>query len=244
MKTSQIVANVAPGLAKTNHFTVLLTPPASATKGIPKGNTNLQKVLLFCDTAQLPGVNVNTMQTRTYGEVREMPYELNYEPITMTFYVDSQMYVKKMFDNWTLGTQIGDSRKFNYYDNYVTNMKIFVQDAAEKNRYVVELFEAYPKTVSAVSMDYASRDIMKISVTMMYKYWRSTTLNSEVVKRNITSNGGFGLQNVQGLFNYAADAITGGYYSDFLDFQDSVNQNLQALPEQFMDYTGFVPADL
>lgn len=244
MKTSQIVANVAPGLAKTNHFTVLLTPPTSATRGIPKGNTNLQKVLLFCDTIQLPGVNVNTMQTRTYGEVREMPYEINYEPITMTFYVDSQMYVKKMFDNWTLGTQIADTRKFNYYDNYVTNLKIFVQDAGEKNRYMVELFEAYPKTVSAVSMDYASRDIMKVQVTMMYKYWRSTSLNSEVVTRNITHNGGFGLQNVQGLFDYAANAVTGGYYSEFLDFQDSVNQNLQALPEQFMDYTGFVPADL
>lgn len=243
MRTSDIVANVAPGMAKSNHFTILMTPPPAAMAGIGRGNTNLQKVLLFCDTAQLPGLNINTAQIRTFGEIREMPYEFNYEPITLTFYVDSQMYVKKMFDNWINSIQLGDTRKMEYYDNYVTPMKIFVQDTSERNRYVVELFEAYPKTVSAVNMDYASRDIMKVTVTMMFKYWRSHTMNPQKVTRNISSNGGFGLSNLQSAFDYGMDTITGGYYSKFLNFQESVNNNFNVYPETQNVDTGTFYAD-
>lgn len=244
MKISQFMTQVAPGMAPTNRFTVLMTPPPTAMVGIGGGNTNLQKVLLFCDTAQLPGLNLNTAPIRTFGEVREMPYEFNFEPITMTFYVDADLYVKKMFDNWIQRTQLGDSRKFDYYDNYVTEMKIFVQDKMDNNRYVVSLFEAYPKTVSAVNMDYAAKDIMKVTVTFQYKYWRSDKYATKTVNKNITSNGGFGLANLQSFFDYGMDTITGGYYSKFTSFQENINQQyFGVVPERQNIYTGTVYAD-
>ena len=41
--------------------------------------------------------------------------------------------------------------------------------------------EAYPKSVGAVQMDYSSKEIMKIDVTMMFKYWRASEDKFDVV---------------------------------------------------------------
>ena len=233
MKTSAIVAQMAPGLAKTSRFAIQVRPPTYVMENLGTGNTNLQKVLLFCDTVMIPGLTVNTNPTRTYGEVREMPNEFNYEPITATFYVDADMYVKKIFDNWILGIQDGDSRAFRYYDDYIAmgTMDIIVQDTKERNRYAVQLHEVYPKAVDSVILDTANTQIMKLSVTFQYKYWRSTKESLGVVTKNINKSGGFGLSSIQGFFDYGVNFLTSGYTSSFLGFQNKVNSNLSVLPE-------------
>lgn len=240
MKTSDFVAKISTGLAKSNKFLVFFTPPqmiSSALGGIGGtgnvDNATLQNMLLLCDTAQLPGLNIDTIQNRTFGEVREIPYEFNYEPITLTFFVDANMNVKKLFDLWINAVQIGDTRKFNYYDSYTCPMKIYVQDMEEKNRYIVEMFEAYPKTVSAIQLDFANRDVMKIQVTMMYKYWRSYqvayTVGSDVAKPEF--------------FDYTTNVSTNQYYNNFSDFQQDYNSKYGS-PENFLNYTGNTPTFL
>lgn len=232
MKTSDLIAKISGGLAKSNRFLVFLSPPqliSSALGGFSgsMSNSNLQNILLLCDSAQLPGLNVNTVQNRTFGEVREIPYEFNYEPITLTFYVDADMNVKKLFDAWINSIQIDETRKFNYYDSYTCPMKIYVQDMAEKNRYIVEMMEVYPKTVSAVQLDFANRDVMKLQVTMMYKYWRSYqvayTFGSDAVKYDT--------------FDYTTNVQTDQYFNNFTDFQQDYNDTYGS-PENFLNYTG------
>ena len=81
-------------MARQNRFVVLFTPPSGVN---PQA---LQKVLLFCDTVQLPGVNFSTIQNRTYGEFREVPYEKLYDNVNMTFYVDNDLKVKDLFEGY------------------------------------------------------------------------------------------------------------------------------------------------
>jgi hypothetical protein len=142
-------------------------------------NTNqYRKMMLFCEAVQLPGLNVNTTPIRTFGEVREMPYEMNYDPITLSFYVDGNMVIKGIFDEWILSVHNINTRNFNYYNNYTADVvKIFVEDLTNRPKYIVGLYEVYPKTVSAVQMGYDQKDVMKLSVSFAYKYWRSETLN-------------------------------------------------------------------
>jgi len=100
---------------------------------------------------------------------------MNYDAIQMSFYVDGDMVIKGLFDNWIKGVQTGTSRNFNYYNDYISDpVSISVENLQDKTTYTVLLYEAYPKTVSAVQMGYDQRDIMKLSVTMMYKYWESS----------------------------------------------------------------------
>lgn len=209
------------GLARNNRFSILLTKPDFITMD----NSSLQTLNLFCDTAQLPGININTNQVRVYGEIREVPYEISYEPVTLTFYVDNNLMVKKFFDEWLLGVNIGDSRNFRYYDEYAKSIQIDVEDLNDRSLYRVYLMEAYPKNVSAVSLDYASKDVMKLSVTFQYKYWRSEQLSGEN--------------------EFAYDEATyppEKYLNNFIDYQMEVNKNLGfVFPEGIGEFTGITP---
>lgn len=160
------------GLARSNRYVVKFTPPlAGLDSKVP------QTLSLFCDQVQLPGMNFSTAQNRTYGEFREIPYEKLFDNLNMSFYVDKNMYVKRVFDNWMEAIQNPGTRTFNYYKNYTTGMDIEVHDLMDRITYVVSLWECYPKTIGAIQMDYASKDVMKMSVTMQYKYWTSQLIS-------------------------------------------------------------------
>lgn len=167
-------------IARTNRYAVFFTPPVAIDgegKPVSPDFGAGRKILMFCDSAQLPGINISTTQNRTYGEFREIPYEKLFDNVTLSFYVDQDMKVKQLFDEWVNGIQNPKSRTFNYYNNYTTKMTIDVQDINDKTRYTMTLHECYPKTISNIQLDASSKDIMKMSVSMQYKYWTSSTVS-------------------------------------------------------------------
>ena len=169
-------------IARNNRYAVIFTPPARVNPGA------LQKVLLFCDQIQLPGVNYSTTQNRTFGEFRETPYEKLYDNLTMSFYVDNDMKVKGLFDDWIGSIQDPITRKFSYYNDYISNMTIEIQDLQNKTRYEMTLWECYPKNISSIQLDYANKDFMKMTVSMQYKYWTSTTISPLADGQKIPTN--------------------------------------------------------
>lgn len=168
------------GLARSSRFRVLLSLPA-AIRSAANFNQELEKVLLYCDTASLPGISLTTTQSRTYGEFREIPYEKAFEPLNLTFYVDSNMTVKYMFDAW-LSHIINPSTKIvSYYKSYVVPIDIYVEDIMNNTKYHCRMNEAYPKTVGSITLDYSSRDIMKLSVTFAYRNFDTIRVSSSNV---------------------------------------------------------------
>lgn len=189
------------GLSRTNRFTVQLTPPAANPEDV-------RRMLLFCEKASLPGINYATTQNRTYGELREIPYDKLFDTVNLTFHVDRKMTVKKIFDDWMMYIQNPVNRSFQWYKNYITDMKIQVQDLEDKVTYEVALFEAYPKSVSAIAMDAEGKDTMRLEVTFQYKYWTSS-----LIEQN--SNGEL----------LTADGLN-KYISDFSGFQERFSKGL------------------
>lgn len=215
------------GMARTNRYSVILGSPISVKQAqtssgyIPAG-TDMQGLLLYCDQVQLPGVNYATIQNRTFGELREVPYDRMFETINMSFYVDNNMSVKAFFDQWMSSIQNPSSRTFNYYENYITDMIIQVEDLKDEKRYEVKLFECYPKSVGSIQMDYASKEVMKVQVTMQYKYWISETSTpgvSNSQNREISDLSAY---------EFADDlldefGIPSTYLNDFNSFQNQFN---------------------
>jgi hypothetical protein len=158
-------------LARNNRYAVMFTPPNQINPAA------LQKVLLFCDQIQLPGVNYSTVQNRSFGELREVPYDKLYDNLTMSFYVDTDMKVKTLFDDWISSIQDPTTRTFSYYNDYVSTMTIEVQDLQNKTRYEMTLSECYPKNIGSIQLDYGNKDFMKMQVTMQYKYWSATPIS-------------------------------------------------------------------
>jgi hypothetical protein len=207
------------GMARTNRFRVILTPPSK----LPQlGVEGLKNILLFCDQVQIPGLNLATIQNRTYGEFREVPYEKLYGDIQMSFYVDNNLTVKGLFDDWMNLIQSPGSRNFEYYDNYTSSMQIEVLDTNDRLRHRTYIYEAYPKTISPIQMDYASKDVMKLQVNMQYKYWKSENFEvyDEPVEKPIVPEPPSGEKNY---------LVPESYTNDFNKYQEDYNNAQKAI---------------
>jgi hypothetical protein len=176
MKISDFVTSISSGIARTNRFSIIMDLPWAA---LPTKELNsFSELRILCDQVQLPGLNVNTAPIRTFGEIRETPYELAYEPIQFTFYSDAGMNINAYFSEWIKNIQNPTRRSFRYYDDYICKqMQIMVQDTEDDNRYQVNLYEVYPKSIGSVQLDYGSKDVMKFTVTMIYKYWEYAVID-------------------------------------------------------------------
>lgn len=221
-KLNEFIGNVKTGLAKTTHFEVIIARPP-ALQGEPI-NSNIRKIFMFCDQAQLPGITYSTNQVRSYGEFKDVPYEKLYENINLSFYVDSDFMVKDFFDSWMNSIQNPKTRDFNYATTYIApTIDIIVQDAQDVSRYSCTLYNAYPKSVSAVQLDYAGKDVMKLQVTIAYQYSQSGALGNY----NKVADANLG-EVVPALpsFSYGYNSFTTipqNYFSNFASFQDQID---------------------
>lgn len=153
------------GLARANSYEVSIPMPGLSPDGA-------KLITLFCDATNLPGMSLASQPVRMYGEAREMPYEPIYEPVQLSFYLDSGMEVKMAFERWMNSIINPATREMKYYSDYVRDVSIKVVNRDNKSPYAVTLFEAYPKTISSIQMEAQSRDIIRLNVTLQYKYWR------------------------------------------------------------------------
>lgn len=169
------------GLARTNRYTISIPFPIFGEKGVGQygiQGSSGQTINLLCDSVQIPGMNISTDPARIFGEDREMPYERTYEPFTTTFYVDSNLQVKTAFDNWMSMIIDPKTRTIGYYRDYVKDIKIHVENVDDSRPLTITVFEAYPKSVMGIQMSYSLNNVMSLSVTWQYRYWKSENLTS------------------------------------------------------------------
>lgn len=166
------------GLARTNRYRVVID--------LPSNDTNTKRLLTtFCETASLPSVSLSTSPVSIYTERREMPYERVYDTLTLSFYVDSSLKIKSVFDDWMDRIVNPSNLTIGYYKDYVRPIYIYVENVDESSPYVVTINEAYPKSMSAVQLDASAKDIMKLSVTFQYRNWAS--FNTTVPPKTFTT---------------------------------------------------------
>jgi hypothetical protein len=232
-----ISAIAGEGLMRTSRFAVMFTLPSAIAEG--QYSRDMRKILLYCDNINLPGITLETTAAKTFGEHREMPYNKLFDTINMSFYVDNSMTVKLLFDNWMGAIQDPDTRIFNYYRDYTTDITIDVFDVADKSRYQVTLYQCYPKAINPVQMDYANKDVMKMTVAMQYKYWRSTSATNT----NIGSLDIPAFSNTQDALNqYLGDtaAVPSTYFTNFQQYQTGFNSFEQGRASLFSSETASV----
>ena len=217
---NNFIAEVRNGMAKANHFSTIIALPFTISAEAQN------KVLLFCDQSQLPGISFGSNQVRSYGEFKEVPYEKIYEPITLSFYVDAKMTVKSIFDKWTDLIQDTTSRDFNWPNEYIApTIDIIVENSEGRDAYIVTLYNCYPKSVGAIQLDYAAKDVMKLSVGITYQYAVMQQLDYPSPTQDFRDSSGKTMED----FNYgfkSTSEIPTEYLNDFTSFQNDVNSFL------------------
>lgn len=210
------------GLMRSSRYAVLLSPPKSVGSVV-----NMRKLLLFCSEISLPGLNLITNQIRQYGEVREVPSEKTFDNINMTFYVDNNMEVKLFFDRWLDSIQNPYTRTFEYYQNYITDLDIEVEDLKDRKRYAVKLSECYPKSISPITLGYETKEVMKLQVSMNYKYWRSVAYSTPKDVKESQFSRFFRMPTINGNpipGTTNTQSVPTEYTNNFSGFQQQVNQ--------------------
>lgn len=158
------------GLAREYRFEVVITPPFALSSRL--GTT--EKLILYCQSASMPGISFLSNPVLTYGEPREVIYNRTFEPVELEFLVNSHMEVKTYFDEWANSIVDPVTRMHSYYSDYIGTVDIsqlLYSIDGNETRYTVRLFEAFPKAIQPIQYNYSSKEVTKLRVTMQYKYW-------------------------------------------------------------------------
>ena len=150
----------------------------------------------FVESVDMPGRTLDTTDFRTYGPKRSIVTGHSFSgEITMTVYCDKYLRQRGFFEMWQKAAFDQGTNNVHFYDEYTGGLRIYQLGAfaenADRDRisYGVELFECFPKTISAVSYNQGSEnEIQKISVSLAFKSWINLTLDQV---GNYTVGGGF-----------------------------------------------------
>ena len=163
------LSNVATGLATKNRYRISISGRGpSAVGGFSEASD------LMCESIEFPGQNFSSSpDLLRYGPSREAATGVTYAPITASFMCSPDMREKRFFEVWQSLVMDMDTWEPRFYQDYIGGMKIYQLDRQDNSSYMVELFEVYPKTITAQDLGYATNDAYHtIAVELIFHHWK------------------------------------------------------------------------
>lgn len=108
------------GLAKPHQYSLFFAGPFDL---IPTDAS--KRLTINCEECFFPSKNIFTSDVRHYGHMYKYPYSQEYtNEVTMIFRVGSDMYEKRVFEEWMNMIIDKTTKNHEYYDNYTTRIGI------------------------------------------------------------------------------------------------------------------------
>jgi len=132
----------------------------------------------------MPGRTLLTYDHRQLATPYRVPYsQSQYDPVTLSFLTDSNFNTRTYFETWQGAVLNVSSNTVNYYDEFVSDIRIIlINPDGYDSEYYVDLYECYPLTIGQVDLGYANDGFAKIPVTFSYKYWQSSTDDTQIMR--------------------------------------------------------------
>jgi len=172
------------GMMKPNRFEVIINPPSCVggaslqTTNAGQANTGAMDmgrlVSLFADTAQLPQTRINVASQRIFGPPTFHAQNADYggDNISLTFYVDRDMQVKRFFDTWVDGIVDRTAGTVSYLADYATTMTVNQLDETDTITYSAKFEDLFPISVAPIQLDQNSMNQAgRLTVTFCYRRW-------------------------------------------------------------------------
>ena len=180
------VMNRYGGPARTNLFEVLISATNTSGRTIVPGIINPGDLRFFCQSASVPGINIETAQYRPNGVgfPEFMPVSASPDQLNGVFLLDSNHRVLTFFHRWissvvNVSGSRGDSvnglprHQIDYKDNYaaseVTIRHYSTHDT--KRFYECKYLGVYPTQVSPIDLGWATND-SPATITVNFSYNR------------------------------------------------------------------------
>ena len=155
---------------------------------------------LQCETAELPGRTLMTHEAKVYGPTYKVPYQSQYNEMTLTFICTNEFWERKLFDRWIEAIMPSDTNNMRYAkdDNtrYMTPIKVIQYDDFIKQIYAVELVDAFPTGVSAQPLSWSEDGFHRLSVQFAYQRYKPVYTGSYDIAAAATALFGVGLAKI------------------------------------------------
>lgn len=178
--------------SKSSRFEAFIFSPPCMGRRNPEG------LRFQCETAELPGYNINTVEGKVYGAHYASAATPVFNDLNLTFICAGDMWEKKYFDDWMEFILPKNKYDFTaaYRKDYVTTIEVkqydetsgqvaqavsaipFVRDIVDKyvdtpaaTQYHVKFLEIFPTSVAPIALNWAADDINRLNVTFKYRYW-------------------------------------------------------------------------
>jgi len=168
------------GLAKTNRFKVFIRIPRVL------GTNYVEQLSLLCETAELPGKVLQTTDVKVYGPTYKIPYQKQFQDISLTFLCSNNGTERDIFDKWIeyiMPSQTNNMRfpkgvNGNISEGYLTDITIkHLSEEITKEDYdlggdvlrTVQLLEVFPLGYSAQGLNWGEDGFLRLTVQFCYR---------------------------------------------------------------------------
>lgn len=145
--------------------------------GTETSNASLSRYLaLQCETAELPGRTLLTQESKVYGPSFKVPYQSQYNDISLGFICTNDFYERKLFDRWLEAIHPSDTNNMRFPKGngtrYMCNITIIQYDEFIKKIYSVQLIDAFPIGVASQPLSWAEDNFHRLSVQFAYQRYK------------------------------------------------------------------------
>lgn len=166
------------GLAKSARYAIRIIPVGSLLVGL-KYNDFLRQFTYLSDSAELPGRAFMNIDIRYYGPNFKVPFQSQYEDMTITFLCRNQSFERQFFDDWMEIINPTNLWDFNYRDDYRSTIEIYqLADYSSKEggtagdaMYKWTVHDAFPMIVNPQPVTWADDNFHRLSVSFTYTRW-------------------------------------------------------------------------
>lgn len=140
-------------------------------------NATLSRYLaLQCESAELPGKTLLTSDVKVYGPTYKVPYQMQYNDMTLNFICTNEFYERKLFEKWLESIMPSDTNNLRYpkgeKSRYLTNIKIVQYDEFIRQIYAVELIDAFPTGISPAPLAWSDDGFHRLGVQFAYQRYK------------------------------------------------------------------------
>ena len=136
-----------------------------------------RNLALLCESAELPGKTIMTHDNvRVYGPTYSVPYMTQYSDMNLTFLCTNEFQERALFERWMEAIIPSDTfnPRFPKSDKsrYMTNIRVIKYDEQANQVFVVELVDAFPKSIVAQGLSWTDEGFMRLTVQFSYRYYK------------------------------------------------------------------------
>lgn len=200
VKVSDFMALMDKGIARSSKYKVEFVLPrginaaaswaavnsestAGSIRGIDAKYNKTEKINLFCHSATLPQRSIDTAQHKQLSVPYRVPISQSYDPVTFSFYADSDLNTREYFDIWQNAVINLSNNTTNFYDEFTSDLRITLIDQEGEEGYYVDLYECWPSNIGMVDLSYSNANaLINVTVTLSYKYWQSGNSDTAIHK--------------------------------------------------------------